>query len=99
MGFKTLTDSVIGITNKVFGTDCLYTPNGGSQVTIQGVFDNAWVETEGVTSLKPTVRIALADLQAKPRKGDAMEIAGVNYRLLESREDGFGGSTLILQKV
>jgi hypothetical protein len=99
MSFKTLEQQVVGLTNKVLGRDVTYTPSGGSDVSIKGVFDNTWVDVEGVVSLKPILRIDLSDLEALPAKGDTVSIETVNYRVSESRLDGYGGSTLILKKV
>jgi hypothetical protein len=99
MSLKTLLDSVVRLTGDVWGESVSYTPNGGSLQTMQGIFTNAWVDIEGVVTLKPTLRIRLGDLTALPAKGDAVVIETVNYRVMESRLDAFGGSTLILQKV
>jgi hypothetical protein len=99
MSFKTLSESVVGLCNDVMGEEITYTPNGDTPVTIKGVFDNAWVEIDGVQSLKPTLRIDLSDLSSAPGKGDQVTIETVEYKIIESRVDGFGGSTLILHKV
>jgi hypothetical protein len=99
MSFKALADSVVGLCNSVFGDSVTYTPSGGSPVSIKGVFDNAWVEIENVQSLKPILRIKLSDLSSSPAKGDQVTIDLIDYYVMESRVDGHGGSTLILQKV
>jgi hypothetical protein len=99
MSFKTLGRTVVGLCNRVLGDEITYTPSGDSAVTINAVFDNAWVEVEGVQSLKPILRIDLSDLENPPGKGDQATIESVNYRVEESRPDGFGGSTLILKKI
>lgn len=99
MSFRLLEDAVLKAGNTAFGTDVTYTPAVGSASSISGVFDNAYVEVQGVVSVKPTLRIRLSDLSASPGKGDSVTISAVSYRVLESREDGYGGSTLILQKV
>jgi hypothetical protein len=98
MSFKTLTDSVVSLCNDVFGDEVTYTANWGDAV-IKGIFDNAWVDIEGVALLKPTLRINLVDLEADPAKGDQVNIDEVDYKVIESRKDGHGGTTLILQKL
>ncbi len=98
MSFKDLEQTVLGLCNDVMGQDVSYTPYGDSPITIKGVFDNSYVDVGGVISLKPILRINLADLSAKPTKRDLVSIDSVDYILLESREDGYGGTTLILQK-
>lgn len=98
MSFKTLSEQLVGLGQRVMGDDVTYSPAAGSPVTIQGIFDNAWVDIEGVLSLKPTLRINLADLASAPDKGDEVTVDEVDYRVTESRVDGHGGSTLILHK-
>lgn len=98
MSFRDLENTVLGLCNEVMGTDVSYTPNGESPVSIKGVFDNAYVDIEGIVSLKPILRINLSDLDSAPARLDTVEIDSVSYRILESREDAFGGSTLILQR-
>lgn len=97
MSFDSLFDSVLNTCNNVFGTDVAYTSSGGSAVSIKGVFDNAYVEVEGVVTLKPILRIKLSDLSAPPGKGDQVTVGTTVYRVSESRPDGYGGSTLILK--
>lgn len=99
MSFKALSEQIVGLCNDVLGDNVTYTPSGEDAVTIKAVFDNAWVEIEGVQSLRPVLRIDLADLEALPAKGDAVSIDSQNYSVIESRLDGYGGSTLILRKV
>lgn len=99
MNFKTLSARVVGLANKMLGDELTYTPIVGSPVSIKGPFQNAWIDTEGLMSLKPTVRIALVDLDLPPAKGDQVTIDVVTYKVTESRPDGNGGTTLILQKV
>lgn len=98
MSFKALSDSIVGLCNDVFGDSYSYTPNEASPVSIKAVFGTAWVDVEGTVSLKKTLRIRLSDLPSEPAKGDMVTIEEVDYRVMESHEDGHGGSTLILQK-
>lgn len=98
MSFKSLSDKIVNQTNKVFGEEVTYTPRTGDPTSIKGIFDNAWVDVEGVVSLRPTLRIRLSDLENEPGKGDEVTIEEVDYRVLESRIDAHGGSTLVLQK-
>jgi signal peptidase I len=98
MSFKVLSQSIVRLAQTVWGNPVAYTPNGGALVTIQGVFANAYVETEGIVSMKPTLRINLVDLLALPGKGDTVLVDTINYKVIESKIDGHGGSTLILQK-
>lgn len=99
MSVKTLTDAVVRLTGDVWGQTVTYTPNAGSPVSIKGIFNNSWVDVEGVVTLKPVLRIKISDLLSSPAKGDVVLISASNYRVMESRLDEFGGSTLVLQKV
>jgi hypothetical protein len=97
--FKALSESVTSLCVDVFGDDVTYTPAQGSPVSISGVFDNAWFDVDGVSTLKPVLRIDLADLDAAPAKGDALEVDETDYTVNEVHLDGYGGATLILRKV
>jgi hypothetical protein len=99
MSFRSLEDAVIGITNTIFGTPATYTPISGDPVEINGVFDNAYIESQGVSSLKPVLRIRLSDLAASPAKGDQVTVSSTTYRVLSSENDSYGAALLILQKV
>ncbi len=98
MDFKALGESIVSQCQDIFGQDVEYTPDEGSPVTIKGVFDNAYVEVEGIQSLRPILRIALAALEEEPGKGDQVEIESVTYKVVESRKDEHGGTTLILKR-
>ena len=98
MVFDDIAQNVIDAVNTALGKDITYTPSVGSPVSIKGIFDNQFVDIEGIVSVKPTLRISLADLASAPTKNDAVTISSVTYSILESRVDGFGGTTLILQK-
>lgn len=98
MSFRDLEAAVLNTTNSTFGTVATYTPIVGSPVSITGVFDNAYIEVDTVSSLKPVFRIVLSDLALAPAKGDQVEINSVNYRVIASEVDSYGGSLLILQR-
>ncbi len=98
MSFKALGEQLVSLTNGVFGDSISYTPSGGLPVSINGIFDNAFVDVEGIVSLKPVLRIDLSDLVGAPGKGDQVTIDTVVYSVSESRLDGHGGTTLILKR-
>jgi hypothetical protein len=98
MSFKEISQQVVDLCTEVFGQEVSYTPSGGSATDIKGVFDNAYIEVEGVVSLRPILKIKLSDLDDAPARGDAVEIDSVEYTVSESRLDGHGGSLLILKK-
>jgi hypothetical protein len=97
--FPSIESVVVDQTINLLGREVDYTCDGYSAVTIKGVFNNAFVEVEGVVTLRPILRINISDLPASPGKNDTIEINSVEYRVLESQRDGYGGTTLVLQKV
>lgn len=98
MSIEALEQELLRITLDAFGKDVTYSPSMGDETEIKGVFDNAYVEVEGIVLLRATLRINLSDLSSRPVKGDSLEVSDTIYDILESREDGYGGTTLILQK-
>lgn len=100
MSFKTLEETVVEQTQSVIGNrEATYIHANLVETDITIIFDNAFVEIEGVSSRRPIARINLADLPAVPGKGDTLVIEEVTYRVLMSEADSFGASVLILQKV
>jgi hypothetical protein len=101
--WATFADSILKQTTATFGQDVTYTPAVGSPVTIQGIFDHAYQDVQlqhgpGVSSVRPVLGIRLADLAARPAKGDTATIGATIYRVIDIEEDGQGGATLRLQK-
>lgn len=99
MSFKALEESVLGNALSAFGESVTYSHAAGGTSTIKAIFDNQFVAVQETATYSPTLKVRLSDLLLQPSKGDSVSISSVNYRVLESRPDGFGGSTLILQKV
>lgn len=92
-------DSVFKTVNKVFGTEIEYSYLSGGTSTIRGVFDNEFVEIDGVGSRKPILKnVRRSDLTANPVEGDTLDINGVSYTVVESQADSVGTLILILEK-
>lgn len=85
--------------NRVFGTSCVYSYSSGGNSTILGVFDNAFVEINNVSTKKPILKILLSDLLAEPSEGDTILINGSNYSVLNAEDDSHGTTVLILEKL
>lgn len=80
-----------------------YTPEDGAPVSVQGVFDAAYVRVDvgeaGVSSSGPSVFYRLADLPADPELDEpTVAVNGVGYRVVEVKKDGQGGVRLLLHK-
>jgi hypothetical protein len=103
MSWPILAKQMLSVGIGTFGQSVIYTPLAGSPVTIQGVFDVPHSEIQlghisPVSSVSPKLGIRLDDLSLKPKKGDTVTVGSVVYRVIDSEEDGQGGSTLKLQK-
>lgn len=99
MSFKELAETVVSQTQSVMGDDVTYTPSGSDSLTIKGIFDNAFIDIEGVVSLAPVLRVDLSEFDDEPARGDQVTIDSVDYIVSEApRKDGHGGALLILKK-
>lgn len=105
MNWEKATDSVLDMTMATFGAPAVshtYTPDGGAPSPIRGIFSNEYVAVDsgqGVTSslTAPRLGVRLSELPCVPKPGDKVTVSGVEYKIINSEEDGQGGSTLILQ--
>lgn len=85
--------------NKFFGDTIIYTYKVGGTTSISAVFENAYVEVLGVSSLKPILKnVQRSDLLYTPVKGDSVSISSVAYRVVDPQSDGVGSYLLILEK-
>jgi hypothetical protein len=101
MDFRDAADSILKAATSVFGRTVTYT-SGATSTDIQGVFDRRAVQVDrgdgvAVSSFQVTLGIRLADLAAKPKRGDTVTVDATDYRVEESQEDGQGGATLVLK--
>ena len=84
-----------------FGTAAVYTPTGGSAVTVTGIFDNAHEEVDAGGGVPFSVRTPrfhtrTADV-ADAEEGDTLEIDGVIYTIRVVMPDGTGLTMLQLE--
>jgi hypothetical protein len=105
--FDTLADLALRAGVRTFKTAGIYTraADQDNPISLDGVFDRVHKSVDpetgaSVDSRTPTYGIALDDLPAAPDAGDQLEIetgrfAGT-YEVLQSQEDGQGGTMLIL---
>ncbi len=85
-----------------FGVEATWTPSGGQGKAIHVVFENSFIALEGVgdvgvASSMPTVLCRSSDVEGAAR-GDAVEVNGTTYNVVESRPDGDGFTLLVLSK-
>ncbi|MBB4863348.1 hypothetical protein HNP46_002195 [Pseudomonas nitritireducens] len=85
------------------GEVVMYYPVSGAPYAIDGIFDEAWRDTElidplGATNAKPVLGTRLARLKALPVQDDQVYIPRTRkrYIVIEPRQDSHGSVTLIL---
>lgn len=101
MGFDALLASTDRAAMDHLGGVVGYTPGRGLSVSVQGIFDSAYVDVNlgqaGVSSTGPAVFLRLADLPSDPSDDDPrITISGVEYEVREAKPDGIGGVVLLL---
>ena len=84
-----------------FGVAATYTPAGGVASTVNGIFDNDFVEVDTGGSVtfaqqQATFTCRTADVSSAA-EGDAITISGENYIVRIVQADGTGMTNLILE--
>lgn len=74
-----------------------YLPEATDSI-IKGIFDNAYVEIQGVGTTGPVITFYDGDLLRAPSVFDKLTIKSVLYKILDIRPDGVSGILLVLQE-
>ncbi|MBG1232976.1 hypothetical protein F8B91_11595 [Aestuariivirga litoralis] len=87
-----------------FAKPATYQAKTGGAVTIQVLFDKAWMNladmaSVGVSTVNPMARAKTADLLDGGSAGETLVIASTTYQIRDVQPDGQGVTTLELQKV
>lgn len=103
LDFRTLACNILDAAKSCFGEDVLYVPKVGTPLNIRGIFDNQFEQIDPdteivISSNQPTLGIKLNDLPLPPAKGDKVFVRDIEYRIVDSQEDGVAGSLLFLHK-
>lgn len=97
--FSNIANALFKPINKILGDELTYTYKVGGSDLISAVFENAYIEVQGVSTLKPILRnVVRSELDHVPVKGDSVSIGGVAYRVVDPQSDGLGSYLLILEK-
>lgn len=83
-----------------FAVSATYTQTGQQARTINGLFDNSYLETSyepGTQSAQPFFTCRSADVSAAVH-GEPLVISGANYKIRGIEPDGFGLTRLKLEK-
>lgn len=91
----------------VFGETVTYTPQTGAPLTINGIYDDAYIEVtaagdgSAITSTFPVLGVLLSDLPAPPLQGDQYSVARTGETLVvkEVRPDSHGWAILKSNRV
>lgn len=79
-----------------FDTDDFAVDAQFAGTTIGGIFDESFIEVQGVEGLHPVFTCVLADVTGVSH-GDALTIGGVTYHVHGVQRDGTGMVALILE--
>jgi len=101
MAVESADDRAIFVGIDDFGVAATYTPSGGAGITVNGIFDNDFIEVEtgagvGVALQQPRFQCRTADV-ASAAEGDALVINAVNYTIRIVQDDGTGMTVLVLE--
>ena len=99
--FKDLADGVMDAVVNTFDTEAIYIPKLGGRFTIVGPFDDRVQEVDPDTEIPISSNVFTFGLQLKqipnlPEKGDKLIIDRVNYKVIDSQEDGVPGVSVVL---
>jgi len=102
MAVESATDRAVFVDVDDFGTAATYTPSGGSAATVNGIFDNEFIEVDagggvGVALVQPRFHCRTADVSSAA-EGDAITIDSVAYTVRIVQDDGTGMTVLILER-
>lgn len=99
MGFDDISRNSTKAIINIFGTSVVYGYSPENYTSeIKGVFDNSYIEVNGVSSLYPTLTVDLSTLDRRPSVKDSLSIADQTYKVIDVRSDSFNGAMLILKK-
>ncbi len=102
--FRNRVNRILKAATSTFGEAVVFYPKSGGVYKCQGIFDNEYQaidpDTEQViSSNQPALGINLNDLPIELNIEDLVKIRGYEFRIVDKREDGQGGATLLLHKV
>ena len=102
MAVETATELAIFFDADDFGVAASYTPQGGSAVTINGIFDNEFFEVAAggevaVAMEQPRFACRTSDVSSAA-EGDSITINSINYTIRVVQSDGTGVTVLVLEE-
>lgn len=88
----------------IFGSTVIYTPSGGSAITIKGIYRDQYLGLDSQTGYtiateRPHVSIRNSDLSFKPKQGDTLQVENKNFKVTSVQKDGDAGTIIFLHKL
>jgi len=102
MAVETADDRAIFVGIDDFGVAATYTPSGGAASTVNGIFDNDFIEIDagggvGVAMQQPRFHCRTADVSSAA-EGDALVVNTISYIIRIVQDDGTGMTMMVLEK-
>jgi len=103
--FRDLACDILEASKCAFGEKVRYKPSGPGQawIEIRGIYSDVYESVDPdtetvVSSNRHHLGVKLKDLPKPPEKGDFVEVRGKQFRVIDSQEDGYGGSHMFLHE-
>jgi len=102
MAVESAADRAVFVDIDDFGVAASYTPSGGVAATVNGIFDNEFIEVDagggiGIAMQQPRFHCRTADVSSAA-EGDAITISGTAYTVRIVQDDGTGMTVFVLEK-
>jgi len=81
-----------------FGSDIVYLPTAGGQVSVRGVFQAVHEAEDAAPGVYAVLFVHPEDLPAAPVLGDKVQVGGAQYKLFATETDVSGAALLRLRK-
>lgn len=104
MAFADLMDAALGTCMATLGESVTYTPQGGSPMAVQGIFNDKVYEIDPGLGTRILSKLCLLEIQLSafgdvtPQQLDTAVVRSITYKVIEVDRDGSGAATLHLQK-
>ncbi len=79
------------------GEPFLYTPPGGSQIELNGIYEDEFVEQENSAGYMPTMSVFSSDSNFD--NGGVFVVDGESFRIIATEPDGDGMTKCLLRSV
>ena len=104
MSFREKVDRLLGHSMRTFGETVTFYPSSGGVYKVQAVLDWKYEaiepDTEQLSSAnQPTLGVNLNDIKFEINQNDKVKVMETTFRVIDKREDGQGGTLLLLHKL